>query len=159
MGWKTKKFLLILLPVLIIAAAIVFNTLEEKRSEVKNNDGIVTVKINDVEIKVEEARTPAQLKKGLSERKSLGKNKGLLFYLGQRRIAPFWMKGMKFTIDIIWIDKDRIVFIVENAPIPTGEDIPNFTPDKPATHVLEVNGGLVEENSLKVGDGIEIPEN
>ena len=69
------------------------------------------------------------------------------------------MKDMKFPIDIIWIDKGTIVYIVEKAPVPARDNIPAFTPDKLATHVLEVNAGFVSKHNIKIGDRLEIPTN
>lgn len=115
--------------------------------------------INGTKITVEIAKTPAELERGLSGRTSLGEREGMLFYLPERKIATFWMKDMKFPIDIIWIDNNTIAYFVENAAIPIGNGIPTYTPDKPATHVLEVNAGFIAEHNLKIGDELEIPAN
>jgi len=64
------------------------------------------------------------------------------------------MKEMKFSIDIIWIDNGKVVGFVENAPLPTDNEIPTFSSPSPVTHVLEVNAGFVNTHSLKVVDKV-----
>ena len=55
-------------------------------------------------------------------------------------------------IDIMWIDDDKIVYIVENASLPRGDNIPSYMPVVPANKVLEVNAGFVKKNNIKLGD-------
>ena len=115
--------------------------------------------INSVEIQAEIADEPSEISKGLSDRDSLGEKSGMYFDLGERRVATFWMKGMLFPIDIIWIDDGKIVYVVKNASVPTENNIPTFTSDKPATHILEVNSGFAKKHSIEVGDRVEVKPN
>jgi len=144
---------------LLIFPIFIFTSTQKKSYEPVATEKHLTLEIRGVKIKAETARTPAELSKGLSERASLSPQNGMLFYLGQAEIATFWMKDMKFPIDIIWVDKRTIVYIVEKAPVPARDNIPAFTPDKLATHVLEVNAGFVSKHNIKIGDRIEIPTN
>jgi uncharacterized membrane protein (UPF0127 family) len=115
--------------------------------------------IKGVEISAEIADEPSEISQGLSGRDSLRENSGMYFDLGARRIATFWMRGMKFPIDIIWIDEVEVVYIVEDAPVPSDNSIPSFTSTKAATHVLEVNAGFVDKYNIKVGDKIDTGKN
>ena len=156
----TNKVLIIVFGLLLLIFPIfIFASTQKKSYEPREDEKYLTLEINKVKITAEIAKTPKEVARGLSGRDSLGETNGMLFYLGSRRNATFWMKDMKFPIDIIWIDKGTIVYIVENAPVPTQNNIPAYTPDKLATHVLEVNAGFVSEHSIKIGDRLEIPTN
>ncbi len=117
--------------------------------------------VGETEIPVEIADTFQKRQKGLSERKSLTEGEGMLFIFAQKDIQPpFWMKKMKFAIDIIWIDDNKIVQINENVPAPE-PDTPNselkfYPPNQPIDYVLEVNAGFVDENKIKIGDDIDL---
>ena len=158
-NFTNKLFIIVLGLLLIIFSIFVFTSTQKKSYEPVATEKFLTLEINGTKITPEIAKTPAEVTKGLSERKSLDEQSGMLFYLWGRRNATFWMKDMKFPIDIIWIDKGTIVYIIENAPIPTQNNIPAYTPDKLATHVLEVNAGFVSEHNIKIGDRLEIPIN
>ena len=45
---------------------------------------------------------------GLSERQSLAEDKGMLFLFEKPDHYAFWMKGMEFPLDIIFINGDKI---------------------------------------------------
>lgn len=122
------------------------NTLEKKKLEV--GDKVINVEIAD---------TQAAIVTGLSYRNSLEEGSGMYFVLDKKQVASFWMRGMRFPIDIIWIADGIIVGVEENAPIPTMEDIPTFSSPQVVTNVLEVNAGFFKENNLKVGDRITFP--
>ncbi|MCX6743404.1 MAG: DUF192 domain-containing protein, partial [Candidatus Parcubacteria bacterium] len=61
------------------------------------------VVIDGKSISVEVAKTPEQIVAGLSNRNNLGQNSGMLFVFSDKRYRFFWMKDMKFSLDIIWI--------------------------------------------------------
>ena len=135
--------------------------------------------INNQIIKVEIADKPELMLKGLSGRKNLAENSGMLFIFSKPDIYKFWMKEMKFPLDIIWIQtrtnadltqtyeeipgelvigiEGQIVEIWQNAPIPqTKTEIPLYRPQNLANYVLEVKAGTVEKYGWKVGDEVEI---
>lgn len=87
---------------------------------------------------------------GLSGRKSLGKNEGLLFNFPEPGFHGIWMKDMLFPIDVIWFNNDKIVDVWENASPDSYPKV--YTPIEKATIVLEVNAGFVSEHHLKTGD-------
>ncbi|MEJ2347940.1 MAG: DUF192 domain-containing protein [Patescibacteria group bacterium] len=119
------------------------------------------INISDTKIQVETARSDVERKKGLSKRESLGDKEGMLFIFPQKNIQPpFWMKDMKFAIDIIWIDDGKVVQIDENIPAPeTGipdEDLVFYTANQPVDYVLEVKAGFVEKNNIEKGDSVDL---
>ncbi len=109
------------------------------------------VKIGNLKIPVEIADSSQEWQRGLSGRKFLDWNRGMLFVFPSPGYYGFWMPNMHFPIDIIWIDsKKRIVDISENI-LP--ESYPQkFYPKLPSQYVLEVNAGFVRSNKIGVGD-------
>lgn len=113
-----------------------------------------TVTINDHTFSVDMAVTPQEKEKGLGYRNSLPTDHGMLFVWDHKEVFPFWMKGMRFPIDIIWIDQTTIVDISTNIPIPTGSYYPIYHPRTPVDKVLEVNAGLTASYVIQIGDTV-----
>lgn len=117
---------------------------------------LAQIKINDKVIHVELAQTESQRSQGLSNRESLPRDHGMLFVFDKASIYRFWMKDMKFPLDFIWINGDKVVDLTENVPAPANNDnLPLYWPKETVNYVLEVNSGFVAENQIKVGDTVE----
>ncbi|MEK9183386.1 MAG: DUF192 domain-containing protein [Patescibacteria group bacterium] len=115
------------------------------------------VKIAGQEIKVELAKTPKAQAQGLSGRKLLAADQGMLFLFSISQKRSFWMKDMNFPIDIIWIDNGEVVDIASNLPPPAVvNNPPVYYPRAPVNAVLEVNAGFSEKYGLKIGDKMEM---
>lgn len=106
--------------------------------------------VGKARVKVEVRESQAGRQEGLSGRNSLGEDEGMLFVFEEPGYHKFWMKGMKFDLDFVWINKDQVVEITERVAAPTV-----LTPVFPIDKVLEVNSGWVEKNGVKVGDKVE----
>ena len=146
------KTLLILICMVVIASAAGFWHRHMKSEQSVPENALVRVGGRLYEAEV--VRTPEALSKGLGERSGLPENEGMLFVFDEPARHAFWMTGMRFALDIIWIDKDsRIVHVIEKAPISSRE---TFIPSANAIFVLEVNAGEFEKSGARVGDVIEI---
>ncbi len=149
-----KKILLLILSTVLFITLLGLFTGKKLASPPKTK-----IHIGQTEISVEIADTASKRQKGLSERESLAAGEGMLFVFGQEDIQPpFWMKKMKFAIDIIWIDNNKIVQIDKNVPAPE-PDTPNgelklYLPSQPIDYVLEVKAGFVDEKNIKIGDSV-----
>jgi uncharacterized membrane protein (UPF0127 family) len=112
--------------------------------------------INGQELRLMVVKDEKSRMKGLSGRRSLNENTGMLFVFDKKDTYGFWMKNMKFPIDIIYLDGNKVVDIKKNVPEPKSEnaDLPIYTPDQPANHVLEVNAGVADK--LKITEGSTI---
>ena len=116
--------------------------------------------VDDHRLVVEIAKTAKEKEQGLSDRKNLCLDCGMLFVFDQPGIYPFWMRRMYFDIDILWIIDDRVVDITFAAKAPPKEE---FVAPKtvyqskfPVNKVLEVNAGWVEKNGIKTGDVVRL---
>lgn len=131
-----------------------------------NNNGGTTgtnvskpyITIENTTFKLELAKTIPEQNKGLSNRKSLAANRGMLFLFPEKGFYSFWMKDMEFPLDIIFISGDTVVTIVENAPAPKSmtDNLPLYNPEVPVDKVLEVNAGTVKKYGIVKGDKVTI---
>lgn len=64
------------------------------------------------------------------------------------------LSGVKFPVDIIWINGREIVDIAPSL-WPTDQTLPYFARGE-SNLVLELPAGFVEKNKIKIGDSVEI---
>ncbi|MEK7518306.1 MAG: DUF192 domain-containing protein [Patescibacteria group bacterium] len=101
------------------------------------------VQVHGQTLKVEVERSDRAKAKGLSGRRLLVNGRGMLFLFSTPGTYEFWMKDMRFPIDIIWIGNGKIVDISRNVPAPkVGETSVKVQPRAPADTVLEVSAGV-----------------
>ncbi|MDA1079918.1 MAG: DUF192 domain-containing protein [bacterium] len=103
-----------------------------------------TLQVGEHSLQVAVMRTPEEIQQGLSGSDKVPGD-GMLFLLPERQEAHFWMKDMRYPIDIIWIDDDRVVGVAEQVPPPSDgqslDSLPLFSSGQPVTAVLEVPAG------------------
>ena len=141
---KKLLFISLILLIIVILIALIAKTTRTARISLGNK--IIMAEIADNDMK----RT-----RGLSNRKSLDNNRGMLFNFPKSDVYRFWMKNTLIPLDIIWIENNQIVDMISLQP-QSGFSIPDYTPKSPATFVLEVNAGFIKENDIKIGDKIKI---
>ena len=120
------------------------------------------LKVKNTTVMVEIVATPEKLAQGLSGRDGLAENIGMLFVVAQNTRPTFWMKDMKFPIDIIWINDNMVVGIEKNVPIPQDPNntssLERYSPSTGVDYVLEVESGFTQKNSIAPGDEVELPQ-
>ena len=109
-------------------------------------------RIGTHEFRIEVASTWEAQERGLGYRPDLCGDCGMLFVFATPGRYGFWMKGMEFPLDILWIRDSRIVSIEKNL---SADDRRTLTPPSPADQVLEINAGLVDRYGISVGDQAE----
>ncbi|MBI5220827.1 MAG: DUF192 domain-containing protein [Candidatus Liptonbacteria bacterium] len=134
-----------------------------------------TLTIRDTTLSVEIANTTTTRMRGLSGRAGLAEDQGMLFIFGIPGPYGFWMRDMRFPIDIVWIRNGKIVGFSENllAPIPTLQPgqteasgspsgsssllkLQAYFPPGMVDQVLEVPAGAVRRYGWQAGDGVTI---
>jgi uncharacterized membrane protein (UPF0127 family) len=120
---------------------------------------ISAVRIADTEISVKTVCTRPAIDKGLSGLASFHAfpAEGMLFLFDHDARFKFWMRGMKFSLDIIWIDADmRVVDITRDAPpLPDTSEALFYSPSIPARYVLEVPAGFCASHEIQPGAVVE----
>ena len=156
------KYLIIFLPIFIV---ILLGGLFLAIKKIKPDYEILKIEILNpvtqlVKLRgeVEIADTILKRTKGLSGRESLAENQGMLFLFAKPSKYSFWMAGMNFPLDIIWINGNKIVDISKNiqAPKNTGRLPVIISPSTKIDKVLELSAGAVEKFNIKIGDEIKI---
>lgn len=117
----------------------------------------------DAEVIVEIAETSEARVRGLGGHPPLGDNEGMLFIFDWPSRYAFWMRGMLFPLDMIWLDDHPsgdgtlvVVDITADVPLapPSATDAtrPTYSPARPARYVLEVNAGYALERGIVVDE-------
>jgi len=112
------------------------------------------VTINKQTFTVFVAKTEKEKEIGLSGRNSIGDKQGMIFTFDKPDYYGFWMRNMKFSIDIVYLNNKQIVSIFPNVPYPKDgtQELKIYTPTSPADTVVEFKAGTAEKNNFQVGD-------
>lgn len=116
--------------------------------------------INNTRIKVELADTSSKRKQGLGGRQTLASDEGMLFIFEDSGKHPFWMKGLSFALDFVWINGNKVADVTENVQPPVSgqndEFLPIYQSKEDIDKVLEVSAGTAQRLNIKVGDTLKI---
>jgi uncharacterized membrane protein (UPF0127 family) len=117
-----------------------------------------TITSNNHTFKLTVVKTQKDQEIGLSKYTSLPQDQGMLFLFDKPDFYNFWMKNMKFPIDIIFIRDNTIVTVAENVQPPksTTDNLPTYPPEAPVDKVLEISAGLSKKYNIKKGDTVKI---
>lgn len=150
-----KKVLLVV--VAAIFMLLIFTPLKMLVSGQKKVYG--QVEIGNFTFKVEIVDTMAKKQLGLGGHESLGENEGMLFPFNPPSAQTFWMKGVTFPIDLIWIKNNQVVGFSENLE-PQGNVLDSnlaiYRSPGVVNNVLEVKAGTVKKLSIQKGDSLII---
>ncbi|MFA6428974.1 MAG: DUF192 domain-containing protein [Patescibacteria group bacterium] len=145
MTWKSGILFIVLLVLLVCVRYV---TRKEK----------AILFINDRPLYVEIVRTDAARERGLSGRDHLASDQGMLFIFDEPSIRQFWMKDMRFPLDLVWLRQGRVVDVVSLSPPRTIQEIPEaHTSIEPVDRVLELNLGEANNRGIVVGSFLGTP--
>jgi uncharacterized membrane protein (UPF0127 family) len=161
------KTLIVLLSMVLIAVSgfklmcgDAIGQTERTKSEELNATSLphkVKITISNVILQADVALSSEEQTKGLSIKDSLKSNEGMIFPYESPRTLSFWMKDMKFPIDILWLDADKKVVHIEEGLQPCSPLLPcpSYTPDVQAQYVLETVAGFSSANEITMGTPVE----
>ena len=149
---KLKYWLIALIG--LAAIFLIVNNFQAPKERQEPSFGQVVFE-NGKSIKVEIADTEQKRNQGLSDREPIDDDFGMLFIFQEKKRHPFWMKGMRFALDFIWLDEGKIVDLHQNVE-PTLNSLPIIQPDQLIDRVLEVQAGFIADNEVKIGNKLEI---
>lgn len=114
-----------------------------------------TIEIGNESLNAEVADTFFKKAKGLMFRDKIGTD-AMLFVNSFPQKSGIWMKGMRFPIDIIWVNDGEVVDIHQNAK-PCGKlECTIYSPGKSAKYVIETPANWTKENQINVGTKVKI---
>ncbi len=157
---KTGLKIIVLFLAILAALGYVYS-IKTKNDNLPEKYNRLSVSVAGRELMADVADTPEKKALGLSGREKLEKNEGMIFIFSESASRQFWMKDMRFALDIIWLDENKkIVDITKNA-LPESylsraesRGPEKFSSKAPAKYVLEVNAGFADENKIKIGDEV-----
>lgn len=119
----------------------------------------ITVTVAGLTIDAEVVRSAADRTQGLGGRESLAPDEGMLFVFDEERVVSFWMRGMRFPLDFVWIASDGTVADLTAGvppPEPGTEDpaLQLYQPSVPVRYVLEVNSGVLRQGGVQIGGAV-----
>jgi len=109
--------------------------------------------------RLEVVRTDATRQQGLSDRLSLPAGTGMHFIFDTPSRYTFWMHGMHFPLDMVFLDGGKIVNIANNVPYPKTPTAEPATvrPQQPFDQVLELPAGDADRLGLRIGQVVSFP--
>jgi uncharacterized membrane protein (UPF0127 family) len=135
--------------------ATVVTPTESPQATVGTNDQLL-VRVGRGTFTVDVADDGAERATGLSGRDSLASDAGMWFAYPMAVQTSFWMRDMRFPIDIVWVDNSlKVVGVSHEAPAPaegaTISDLPLYSVGVPIRYVLEINAGLARNLGIETG--------
>ena len=142
---------------LMFLSSVAYKEIENVLGQEQKQNQTALVTVGGVNLITSLSTTPDAQSKGLAIRDSLNENEGMLFIFETPQKYSFWMKDMKFPIDIIWINQEgKIVHIEKNLPpcvflLPC----PSYAPKDDSLYVLEVVSNFTNKFDINVGDPVD----
>ena len=149
-----KKSKIIIIAVIgLMVIAILLNYVSSEIYSLWHGNPIRRVYFKNTLVKAEEVMTAKKIEEGLAGRKGLAEGRGMLFVMPKDDFQRFWMKGMQFPIDIIWMEKGRVIGCEKNI---SPQDDRIFTSPSSASVVLEVSEGFCDHFGIQINDQVGI---
>jgi hypothetical protein len=148
---RLKNLRLVVAGITVTAAVLIALLINQPQCGVYRSDKTITIDFAKIETEV--VQTAAERTRGLSDRPCIGANHGMLFIFDEPGQYPFWMKNMKFPIDIVWIDANhKVVDLSVNVSPSTYPD--TFVSKTPAQYVLELQAKRSKDLNVTIGTPI-----
>ena len=101
------------------------------------------------------ADTKEKRNAGLSDKDSLPADTVLLFSYGEDGKCSIWMKDMKFSIDVVWLDDNFTVVDLKEGLSP--DTYPQaFSPISPCRYFIEAEEGFIRTNNIRIDDKVSV---
>ncbi|MBX4189256.1 DUF192 domain-containing protein [Candidatus Parcubacteria bacterium] len=111
--------------------------------------------LGETGLHLEVADTEVLRSQGLSGRKGLPSNTGMLFIFETPGKYGFWMKDMKFALDMVWISPEKKIVAIDRDVRP--ESYPQaLYPPQDVSYVVEVPAGFSKVHGINVGEKFSI---
>lgn len=136
-----KWAIAIALLVVLVAGVLMVLSLNTRKWPITIGDKVIYARIADTDV---------SRMKGLSGTSQLGDSEGMLFIFDTPGRWGMWMKDMRYSLDMVWMDSNKnIVYIAENVSPSTYPK--SFSPDSDALYVLELPAGFVAAHHVTRG--------
>ena len=153
--WWLTIFLMVCAVLCAVGVAVVM--LRQKPADQGQNYAIAKLHAGDKTYDLQVADTPAKNELGLGGRENLGPRAGMLFTYPEEQTPGgicFWMKDMRFSIDIIWLDGQKKITHIEPSLSPATYP-KTYCPPKASQYVVELNAGTAQKLDWQVGTSLD----
>ena len=153
---KTKNAFVTIILVIIFIIFMIFLAKLNKKEDFSSICGKYEKKeiiIGEKTVKADISDNDCKRQLGLSGRESLGNDEGMFFVFDKIGSYGFWMKDMKFPIDILWINEELTLIGIEKNVQPSTYP-QSFGANYIAKYVIELPALFSDKNNLKIGDKI-----
>lgn len=147
---KHKKLtILLVITILLIAFAAIsiFFAVKER------SDNATKIHLGNKVFSYEVADNDFLRAKGLGGRSYIPEDQAMLFVFDNTDTHCFWMKDMKFSIDILWLNESKDVIHVEKNVSPSSYP-KSYCPMVNAWYVVEVRSGIADKLGLSTGSKV-----
>jgi uncharacterized membrane protein (UPF0127 family) len=106
---------------------------------------------------IEIAESPEARTRGLMYRDELPDDQGMLFIYDESNKRSFWMKNMRFSIDILYFNSEKkLTQIYHNVPPCSVDPCEHYPSSSYTQYILEIPAGTSEKIGAKVGDKLSL---
>lgn len=151
-----KRTLIIVVVTSVILAGAVFGFVKKGEAPTSRScnpgESLATTVISSdaALIRVEVAESGEEKAQGLSGRNCLDPDSGMLFAYDHSGDYCFWMKDMKFAIDMVWLDDEKKIVTIKDRVSPATYP-ESFCPSIPARYIVEVAAGQAADYGWQAG--------
>ncbi len=109
-----------------------------------------TLHVGQTTITAEVVDTEPLREQGLSGRDALAQDSGMLFVFDRPDVWGIWMKDMRFSLDIVWLNEaGKVITLKQNVAPDTYPEA--FYPASPALYVVELPAGWAAARGVAEG--------
>jgi len=113
-----------------------------------------SVGVKGAVLRLEVAANPTTRACGLSYRKSLAPDHGMLFVVPEPEALHLWMRDVRIPLSIAFLDEAGLVVDIQEAKPAQRQE--HYVAPEPVTYAIEVNAGWFETHQIAVGDALDI---
>ncbi|MFA6136075.1 MAG: DUF192 domain-containing protein [Candidatus Paceibacterota bacterium] len=153
----TILFIIIISVALLFLIWFIVSNYYQKGEIEWNDENTAIISINGKEIEAQVSASSYKKAQGLSGVVFMEEDKGMLFIFGTSQAVGFSMREMKFPLDFVWINNNKVVRVDKNVDYPkNGEDPITILPQQLIDMVLEINAGTIDKLSIQKEDDVSI---
>jgi uncharacterized protein len=163
MGKGGKGLIFGLLAVAVILCGVGVAIVMSRQKPVSDTTGGVqgqtystrVMKVNNQQYTLQVADTSTKQALGLGGRDNLAPKAGMLFtYAQPADDVCYWMKDMRFSLDIIWLDAHKQITMIEPSLSPATYPH-SYCSSTPTQYVVELNAGIANSLGLHQGQKLD----
>jgi uncharacterized membrane protein (UPF0127 family) len=136
----------------LVGIALIGTWLSFNPYRVVAGEARIALAVRDQQLDVEVAATQTDRVRGLSQRRTLSENRGMLFVFVDPALHVMWMRDTHVPLSVAFLDEQGVIINIENMEPDTRVRHPAA---RPAKYALEVNRGWFDRHGIRPGMRVE----